>query len=98
MLECQPCPTLQHFTALPDWVCEILSPSTALLDRGRKLAIYAREQVEHAWLIDPLTRTLEVMRLDAGRWVILAVHGNAEIARAEPFAEIGIRLADLWID
>jgi Uma2 family endonuclease len=74
------------FTALaPDWVCEILSPSTAMLDRAKKLAIYAREGVTHAWLIDPLARTLEVLRLDAGRWTILATHAGSDVVHAEPF-------------
>jgi Uma2 family endonuclease len=51
----------------PDWICEILSPSTASLDRSRKLGVYAREQVAHAWLVDPLLRTLEVLPLEGGR-------------------------------
>jgi len=45
----------------PDWLCETLSPSTARIDRTRKLAIYAREGVRHVWLVDPLARTLEVL-------------------------------------
>ncbi len=48
----------------------IISPSTAALDRARKVTSYAREQVGHAWLIDPVARTLEVLRLEAGRWVM----------------------------
>jgi Uma2 family endonuclease len=56
-------PAEAYFPLAPDWVCEVLSPSTASLDRVKKLAIYAREQVGHAWLIDPAARTLEVLRL-----------------------------------
>ena len=54
------------FSLAPDWVCEVLSPSTAKLDRAEKLPLYAREQVAHAWLVDPLLRTLEVLELDRG--------------------------------
>jgi Uma2 family endonuclease len=36
-------PVAAYFTLAPDWVCEILSPSTALLDRTRKLHVYARD-------------------------------------------------------
>jgi Uma2 family endonuclease len=79
-------------------VCEILSPSTSQLDRGKKLAIYAREHVPHAWLIDPLARTFEVLRLENGRWSILATHAGAEAVRAEPFGEIELDLSALWID
>ncbi len=91
-------PDAPFLTLAPDWVCEILSPSTAQLDRARKLAIYAREQVAHAWLVDPLARTLEVLRLEHGRWTILATHVNDEVVRAEPFTEIELELAALWAD
>jgi Uma2 family endonuclease len=88
--------TCAYFTLAPDWVCEILSPSTASLDRVQKLAIYAREQVAHAWLIDPLARTLEVLRLENSRWTILATHAGTEVVRAEPFTEVAIELQALW--
>ncbi len=91
-------PDTAYFPLAPDWVCEILSPSTASLDRVKKLAIYAREAVAHAWLIDPEARTLEVLRLESGRWTILATHAGNEVVRAEPFAEIDIELALLWSD
>ena len=89
-------PATAFFPLAPDWVCEIISPSTASFDRVQKLAVYAREQVAHAWLIDPLARTLEVLRLETGRWVILAAHAGDEVVRAEPFAEIEVELRALW--
>jgi Uma2 family endonuclease len=91
-------PDTAYFSVAPDWVCEVLSPSTASLDRGKKLAIYAREQVGHAWLVDPAVRTLEVLRLEAGRWTILATHAGSDVVRAEPFADIDLELASLWDD
>jgi Uma2 family endonuclease len=91
-------PATAYFPLAPDWVCEIISPSTAALDRARKVGIYAREQVGHAWLIDPIARTLEVLRLEVGRWVIVSTHAGDVTVRAEPFAEIEIQLADLWVD
>jgi Uma2 family endonuclease len=91
-------PATAYFPLAPDWVCEIISPSTAALDRARKVGIYAREQVGHAWLVDPIARTLEVLRLEAGRWVIVSTHAGDMTVRAEPFAEIEIALADLWVD
>jgi Uma2 family endonuclease len=90
-------PATAYFPLAPDWVCEILSPSTASFDRVKKLAIYAREQVEHAWLIDPLVRTLEVLRLENRHWVIVATHAGDEVVRVEPFAEIEIDLGVLWV-
>ena len=91
-------PEAAYFAVTPDWVCEVLSPSTASLDRVKKLAIYAREQVAFAWLVDPLGRTLEVLRLEAGRWVLLSAHAGSEVVRAEPFGEIDLELASLWAD
>ena len=89
-------PDTAYFPLAPDWVCEVLSPSTTRLDRTRKLGIYARERVAHAWLIDPLAQTLEVFRLENGRWSLLAVHAGDEVVRAEPFGEIDLELALLW--
>ena len=91
-------PAADYFSDAPDWVCEVLTPDTVALDRVKKLAIYAREGVGHAWLIDPDARTLEVLRLEHGRWSILATHAGNDVVRAEPFAEIDLELQALWID
>jgi Uma2 family endonuclease len=90
-------PETAYFPLAPDWICEVLSPSTASLVRVKKLDIYAREDVSHAWLIDPDARTLEILRLESGRWTILATHAGAEVVRAEPFADIDLELAALWV-
>src|SRR5439155_873756 len=63
-------PNVAAFEVAPDWVCEVVSPSTGAIDRGRKMRIYAREQVGHLWLIDPIARTLEVYRLEDARWIV----------------------------
>ena len=91
-------PATAYFPLPPDWVCEIVSPSTSSLDRVQKLSIYARERVAHAWLIDPLARTLEVLRLENARWTILATHEGRDVVRAEPFTEIELELPALWAD
>ena len=89
-------PDTPFFSLAPDWACEVLSPSTAALDRARKLEIYAREGIPHCWLVDPAPRILEVLRLDAGRWSIRSTHAGGDVVSAEPFAEIEIALGDLW--
>jgi len=91
-------PAIAFFPLAPDWICEIVSPSTSRLDRAQKLAIYAREGVAHAWLIDPDLGTLEVLRLEDGRWTILSTHGGSEVVRGEPFADIELDLSSLWAD
>jgi len=94
----QTLPTTAYISLAPDWVCEVLSPSTAALDRSKKLRIYARENVGHGWLVDPIGRTLEVLRLDHARWTVLATHVGDEVVRAEPFLEVELNLASLWAE
>jgi Uma2 family endonuclease len=91
-------PDTAYFSVPPDWVCEILSPSTAALDRSKKLAVYAREKIGYAWLIDPIARTLEVLRLDNGRWTVLVTHVGDGPVRVEPFDAIEFALSELWAD
>ena len=91
-------PDAAYLTLAPDWVCEVISPSTERMDRSRKMRIYAREGVQHLWLLDPLVRTLEVLRLENARWVVLATHGDTDVVRPEPFDAIEIGLSTLWPD
>jgi Uma2 family endonuclease len=83
-------------TLAPDWVGEVLSPSTETIDRSRKLRIYARERVPHVWQVSAITGVLEVLRLDADRWSLVATHEGDEIVRVEPFEIIPIDLTRLW--
>lgn len=89
-------PEQAYFPVAPDWICEVVSPSTAALDRVKKLAVYAREDVSHAWLVDPLARTLEVLSLENGRWTIVSTCSGADVVRAEPFDAIELDLTLLW--
>lgn len=84
-------------TVAPDWLCEVLSPSTESVDRTRKLPLYHRAGVSHVWLIDPLTRTLELHRRREQGWSLVASHtGDAEIL-AEPFDALPLKLGTLWL-
>jgi Uma2 family endonuclease len=91
-------PDEAFFTLAPDWVCEVLSPSTERIDRGRKLRIYAAAGVAHAWLVQPSHRTLEVLRLKDGAWTIVGVCEDVAIVRAEPFEAVELELGRLWPD
>ncbi len=75
----------------------MLSPSTETLDRGKKLRIYAREGIAHAWLVDPLRQTLEVLSLASGQWTLLDSFEGAVGIRAAPFHAIELDLGALWI-
>ena len=89
---------MAYFTLPPDWICEVVSPSTGKLDRARKLPLYAAFGVRHAWIVDPLLRTLEVRRLEGGRWVELGTFADDARVRAEPFDAIELELGALWAD
>ena len=83
---------------VPDWILEVLSPSTGRTDRMLKMPRYAEFGVSHLWLIDPILKTLEVFKLENKGWRLLAVHGENEIVRAEPFEAMEIKLETLWWD
>lgn len=87
-----------YFEQAPDWVCEMVSQTTARIDRVRKMPIYAREHVDYLWLVHPTLRTLEVYQLEGKYWVVVSSHGEEEIARAEPFEAIELDLSRWWLE
>ncbi len=90
-------PNVAAFDMAPDWVCEVVSPSTARMDRVHKMPIYAREKVSHMWLVDPLAQTLEVFRLEADRWVVVSSHAGAEKVHAQPFDAVELDMTRWWL-
>ena len=89
-------PDVPFFELEPDWVCEVLSPSTARIDRSRKMRHYARARVQHVWLVDPLATTLEVFRLDGDGWRLVDAYGGDAKVRPEPFQAVELDLVNLW--
>lgn len=86
-----------YFSVAPDWVCEVLSPSTAALDRGDKLTVYRTQGVAHVWLIDPVAQTLEIFELADSRYTLRDVFTAGARCRAVPFEAIELDLALLWL-
>lgn len=91
-------PDVAFFDQAPDWACEVVSPKTGIIDRRRKMPIYAREGVAHLWIVDPILKTLEVYRLETGRWVVASTHGGDERVRAEPFEAVELDLTRWWLE
>jgi Uma2 family endonuclease len=89
-------PDAAAFELAPDWVCEVLSPSTTATDRAEKMPIYARERVEYLWLVDPIARTLEAFQLDKDRWSLFGTWRDDARVRAQPFTELELELGGLW--
>jgi len=85
-----------YFTLPPDWVGEVLSPSTQATDRSDKMDIYTRERVRFVWLVDPLAKTLEVYRLEMPGYLRVGTWRDDARLRAEPFDAIELELGALW--
>lgn len=86
------------FELAPDWVCEVLSPSNARLDRVKKVPKYAEYDVKNLWLVDPLARIVEVFKLENKRWSLLQTFADKDKMFAEPFELIEIDLSAVWGD
>nr|VFJ48653.1 MAG: Endonuclease, Uma2 family (restriction endonuclease fold) [Candidatus Kentron sp. DK] len=89
-------PDAPYMEMAPDWVCEILSPSNARLDRTVKMPLYAQFQVGHLWLLNPKLRTLEVFALQAGKWLLWETFGDSDKVSAPPFETLHFGLDVLW--
>ena len=89
-------PNTAYIEVAPDWVCEVLSPSTARLDRGPKRRIYAEAGVGYLWLLDVEAGVLEAFALAAGQWLLLATIERGENVSVAPFDAISFPLNDLF--
>jgi len=103
-------PETPYIEEAPDWVCEVLSPSTEALDRTEKMDVYLQAGVTHLWLIAPESQTLEVYQVSGQvsgqaeghaeeqgpRWVHTATHAGRTAIRVEPFAGVALDLSMLW--
>lgn len=92
-------PALPDVAALdlaPDWVCEVLSPSTERFDRLQKMPRYALSTVAHLWVVDVPGRQLEVYRRAGSEWIRLESHAGSALVSAPPFEAAAIDLSALW--
>jgi Uma2 family endonuclease len=89
-------PDVAAFELAPDWICEVLSPSTQALDRADKVPLYAHSHVPFVWLLDPIAQTLEAYRLEGTLYLLLGTwRGNATV-KVEPFESYSLELGVLW--
>ncbi|NOT10220.1 MAG: Uma2 family endonuclease [Methylococcaceae bacterium] len=89
-------PETVWFEITPDWVCEVLSPSSTRLDRMIKMPIYAELGVSYLWLVDPLLQTLETYQLHDTHWLLIGSYTDDQPVTIAPFAEHTFLLSDLW--
>ena len=92
-----PRPDARPIAVVPDWICEIASPSTASRDRVVKRRLYAEYAVRHYWIVDPIGRTLEALELRDGVWVELGSWGEDDVARIAPFTDVDLPVGRLFL-
>lgn len=90
-------PDEAYFTTPPDWVCEILSPSTRTRDLTAKRRIYRDARVGHLWFIDPDAQTLEAFRNTPEAWVLDATLADDDTVALAPFEAAPFGLGALWM-
>jgi Uma2 family endonuclease len=91
-----PLPDTPYLAIAPDWVCEVISPSTETYDRDPKRRIYAEAGVSYLWLLDPRTKLLEAFALAEGKWLLVGTFRNSDDVAAQPFDAITFSLGVLW--
>ena len=89
-------PDAAYCAVPPDWVCEVLSPSTRQFDTGEKKDVYSRERVRHLWMADPDARVLEAFEWRGGGWFLIGTRTDDMPVSLPPFEAISFDLGDLW--
>jgi Uma2 family endonuclease len=90
-------PTDSHkFTLCPDWVCEVLSPSTTSYDTIVKMPRYLEAGVRWAWIVDPVAERVDVFQAGDGEWLAAGSHEGGGVGRLSPFEAVGLDLGPLW--
>lgn len=89
-------PDTAYTTLAPDWVCEVLSPSTRAIDRYAKMPVYAEAGVAWVWLVELATEVLEVYELGEGGLRLHRRYSGGVRVRARPFERLTLDLGLLW--
>lgn len=85
-------------TAVPDFICEVLSSSTVRYDQGLKRDAYFQAGVMHYWMVDPSYKTLTVLEREDRGYVIMLVASPGDVVRAPPFELVEIPVVELFMD
>ena len=88
-------PDTHKFTVIPDWICEIFSPSTESIDKEIKMPLYAKYGVKYLWLIHPIKKSLQAFKLTNNEWILQGTFEGNDAISIEPFDSINIKLNDL---
>lgn len=89
-------PDKAYLETAPDWVCEVISPSTESYDRGPKRQIYAEAGVANLWFVNPVEQYLEAFQNVAGQWLLQSTVGGADEVKIPLFDAAPFSLGVLW--
>jgi Uma2 family endonuclease len=85
------------FTEPPDWACEVISESTARIDRMKKVPIYAREKIQHVWIVEPMAETVELLQLEGAGYRLLGTWGGRDAPLSvPPFEAVAFAVEAFW--
>ena len=85
-----------HIDGPPTLVVEILSPSSAVHDRLRKLHLYARAGIPEYWIATPFPSLIEVLVLRDKAYEIAGVYGRDDVLESVRFPGLRIDLSDVF--
>jgi len=80
----------------PDLCVEIISPSSADIDRQDKFNQYQKGGVRHYWIIDPKAKSIEGFKLVRGKYRVSGQGGDNQTVNLPPFEDLDINLDELW--
>ena len=87
---------MRPISIVPDWICEIISPSNAAHDRVFKAQLYAAQHVSNLWLVDPAERILESFKRVDQNWLLIGSYHAKSVARIAPFEEVELEVGLLF--
>jgi Uma2 family endonuclease len=86
----------QLIRGAPELVVEVLSPGTTRRDRLAKRQLYAQFGVDHYWLVDPMTRSIEIYVLKNGEFDLTDILDSRAMIRPVLFPDLSIPVAEIW--
>ncbi|UQA61857.1 Uma2 family endonuclease [Polyangium aurulentum] len=92
-----PEPDVRPIRVVPDWICEVLSPSNEPHDRVTKKRLYAQYGVRWYWIVNPEVRTLEAYKLIANGWLDAGSFDETDVARIPPFEAVELPVGRLFL-
>ncbi len=80
----------------PDFIVEILSPSTAAKDIQDKFELYEENGVKEYWIVDPENKILDIFTLKSGKYVLVSKYNEEQNVSPVLFPDLIIELGKIF--